>query len=45
MSTYRLPGLVMTDHELRVPLDHARPDGEQMTIYAREVVAPTRSQR
>jgi pimeloyl-ACP methyl ester carboxylesterase len=38
--THRLPGLVVTDHEVAVPLDHARPDGEQLTVYAREVVAP-----
>ena len=39
-STYRLPGLVVTDHEVRVPLDHRDPHGEQITVYAREVVAP-----
>ena len=38
--THRLPGLVLTDHEFTVPLDHARPDGEQITVFAREVVAP-----
>jgi pimeloyl-ACP methyl ester carboxylesterase len=38
--TYRLPGLVLTEHELSVPLDHARPDGERITIFAREVAAP-----
>jgi pimeloyl-ACP methyl ester carboxylesterase len=36
----RLPGLVLTDHEVEVPLDHADPDGEQITVFAREVVAP-----
>ncbi len=40
--TSRLPGLVLTDHEFAVPLDHARPDGPQITVYAREVVAPRR---
>lgn len=35
--TYRLAGLVLTDHEIPVPLDHARPDGEQITVFAREV--------
>jgi pimeloyl-ACP methyl ester carboxylesterase len=30
----------MTDHELRVPLDHANPDGEQITVFAREVAEP-----
>jgi pimeloyl-ACP methyl ester carboxylesterase len=40
MTTHRLPGLVLTDHEFTVPLDHARPDGEQITVFAREAVAP-----
>src|SRR5581483_1904688 len=40
MPTYRLPGLVLTEHELDVPLDHARPDGPSISIFAREVAAP-----
>lgn len=36
----RIPGLVTTEHELRVPLDHAAPDGEQITVFAREVADP-----
>jgi pimeloyl-ACP methyl ester carboxylesterase len=35
-----IPGLVLIDHELRVPLDHSKPDGEQITVYAREVAEP-----
>lgn len=35
-----LPGIVLTDHWLDVPLDHAAPDGEQITVYAREVRSP-----
>jgi pimeloyl-ACP methyl ester carboxylesterase len=38
--THRLPGLVLVDHEVAVPLDHARPDGEQITVFAREVAEP-----
>lgn len=38
--TSRLPGLVLTDHEFDVPLDHARADGERVTVYGREAVAP-----
>ena len=38
--THRIPGLVLTDHEFTVPLDYTRPDGEQITVFAREVVAP-----
>src|SRR4051794_23421361 len=36
------PGLVLTDHELVVPLDHTDPGGRSITVYAREVVAPSR---
>ncbi|MFD3935223.1 alpha/beta fold hydrolase [Streptomyces sp. NPDC058611] len=37
--SYRQPGTVLTDHRFTVPLDHAHPDGEQIELYAREVVA------
>jgi pimeloyl-ACP methyl ester carboxylesterase len=40
--TYRHSGLVCTDHTLSVPLDHARPDGSRITLFAREVVAEGR---
>jgi len=39
IPTYRQPGTVLTDHVFTVPLDHARPDGEQIEVFAREVVA------
>ena len=39
MLTYRQPGLVLTDHTFSVPLDHAVPGGEQIEVFAREVVA------
>ncbi|MCO1594229.1 alpha/beta hydrolase [Micromonospora sp. RHAY321] len=39
MPTYRHPGTVITDHRFGVPLDHADPAGEQIEVYAREVVA------
>jgi pimeloyl-ACP methyl ester carboxylesterase len=29
--------LLLTEHEFSVPLDHARPDGERITVFAREV--------
>ncbi len=38
-NVHRLPGLVLTDHEFTVPLDHALPDGEQIAIFAREAAA------
>lgn len=37
---HRVPGLVLVDHELSVPLDHAEPDGEQITVFGREVADP-----
>jgi pimeloyl-ACP methyl ester carboxylesterase len=36
----RIPGLVTIEHELRLPLDQARPGGEQITVFAREVADP-----
>ncbi|MFI5614024.1 alpha/beta fold hydrolase [Amycolatopsis sp. NPDC051903] len=39
-TSVRVPGLVLTEHEFSVPLDHSRPDGEQLTVFAREVAAP-----
>ena len=39
ISTHRLPGLVLTGHEFTLPLDYAHPDGEQITVFARAVVA------
>ncbi|WP_406134962.1 alpha/beta fold hydrolase [Streptomyces sp. NBC_01089] len=39
MTRYHQPGLTLTDHRFQVPLDHTRPDGEQIELYAREVVA------
>ena len=31
------PGLRIVEHEFLVPLDHARADGERITVFAREV--------
>jgi hypothetical protein len=31
----RTRGLVLVEHELDVPLDHAAPDGERITLFAR----------
>jgi pimeloyl-ACP methyl ester carboxylesterase len=38
--SHRLRGLVLTDHEISVPLDHAQPDGTQISVFAREVADP-----
>lgn len=36
----RLPGLLVKDHVFNLPLDHARPDGDILEVFAREVVMP-----
>ncbi len=38
--TYRVPGAVLTEREHVVPLDHARPDGKEITVFSRELAAP-----
>jgi pimeloyl-ACP methyl ester carboxylesterase len=43
--TLHTPGLVLTEHEFTVPLDHAVPDGEQITVFAREVADPQGRER
>ncbi len=39
MISFRQPGTVLTDRFFGVPLDHTRPDGKQIEVFAREVVA------
>jgi len=34
------PGLRLAEHEFSVPLDHARPDDERITVFARAVADP-----
>lgn len=41
--TYRCPGLVITDHEFQIPLDHANPQGETITVFGRAIVAPDKA--
>ncbi len=38
--SFAAPGLALTEHELVVPLDHSRPDGDTITVFAREVADP-----
>jgi pimeloyl-ACP methyl ester carboxylesterase len=40
VTTYRVPGAVLTEREHTVPLDHARPDGPTITVFTREVAHP-----
>lgn len=39
----RIGGLVLRDHWFDVPLDHSAPDGETITVYAREVVSAAKA--
>jgi pimeloyl-ACP methyl ester carboxylesterase len=38
--TYRVPGGILTEREHTVPLDHANPGGETITVFTRELAAP-----
>ncbi|MFB0631494.1 alpha/beta fold hydrolase [Streptomyces sp. AB3(2024)] len=38
-TSYRQPGVVLTDHHFTVPLDHEDPGGERIGLYAREAAA------
>ena len=38
-------GLVLVEHEFEMPLDHDRPDGERITVFAREVADPDHRSR
>jgi pimeloyl-ACP methyl ester carboxylesterase len=44
VTSYRQPGTVLTDHVFGVPLDHDRPDGEQIEVFAREVAAADKAE-
>jgi len=38
----RIPELTLVEHELSVPLDHADPGGEKITVFARELIGDAR---
>lgn len=42
MATNHVPGLELSEHEFEVPLDHSRPRGPALKVFAREVVARAR---
>ena len=41
-DTFALPGMHATDHVFELPLDHARPEGPKLSVFARELVAADR---
>lgn len=36
-ESYTLPGMLVTNRRFNVPLDHSRPGGEQLSVFAREL--------
>ncbi len=40
-----LPGLVSVEHRFEVPLDHSDPDGERISVFARELADPDGRER
>jgi pimeloyl-ACP methyl ester carboxylesterase len=43
--TYTTRGLVLTEHEFSLPLDHARPGGPAIDVFAREIADPDGRER
>jgi pimeloyl-ACP methyl ester carboxylesterase len=44
-TTYPAPGVVLTEREHDVPLDHGNPDGPKISVFTREVADPDRIDR
>ncbi|MDT1060831.1 alpha/beta fold hydrolase [Paracoccus sp. CPCC 101403] len=45
MNDYRIPGALIRDHMVTVPLDWSRPDGATIKVFAREIAAPDGNDR
>ncbi|MEU7836247.1 alpha/beta fold hydrolase [Nonomuraea sp. NPDC049129] len=43
MTTYTIPGMRVRDHVVEVPLDWSAPDGDTITVFARELADPVRA--
>jgi len=39
VTSYVQPGTAVTDHVFAAPLDHGRPGGAEIEVFAREIVA------
>jgi pimeloyl-ACP methyl ester carboxylesterase len=39
-SVHTIPGLVLKAHRFELPVDYAKPSGEKISVFAREVIAP-----
>ena len=45
MDQFAIPGITVKNHKFRVPLDHHKPAGETIQVFAREVVAVSKSKQ
>ena len=45
LQTNRIPGLVLTDHIFKVPLDYSKLEGEKIEVFGREVVSPANEKK
>ncbi|MFN2489294.1 MAG: alpha/beta fold hydrolase [Actinomycetota bacterium] len=41
-ATHRTSGLLLSEHEFQVPLDHSQPERAKLTVFGREVVSLAR---
>lgn len=39
IATHRVPGMALKSHAFQLPLDYTKPDDDQITVFAREIVA------
>ncbi|GMH37792.1 hypothetical protein BSKO_05665 [Bryopsis sp. KO-2023] len=44
-GTYKVPGYVVTEHFFKVPLDHSGKTPGEISVFAREVCAPNKTQQ
>ncbi|MBN9236461.1 MULTISPECIES: alpha/beta fold hydrolase [Phyllobacteriaceae] len=42
IAEYTIPGMLVRDHVVAVPLDWSKPDGAAIEVFAREIVDPAR---
>ncbi|MTH61817.1 alpha/beta fold hydrolase [Paracoccus litorisediminis] len=45
MNDYKIPGAIIRDHSVTVPLDWSKPDGPTIKVFAREIAAPDGRER
>lgn len=43
LITHHIPSLILKSHRFDLPVDYARPDAAQISVFAREVIAPEKA--